>query len=319
MGTVCQGCQPHPGKWSLGMNALPAQLDINSWLELATKGLPDDARQRVCEEIEDHYWNSARYFAEQGKLAAEAHRDAIAELCDAQEAHCAFRDAHASKIRYLVTGLLSMAMPLIFAAVFLEEPEYLVSGDSFRAVLIGIVYLLQPLLLALPMLVIVCSGYSLLSYRFRFPVGIWRAGLLIAGLLVIFLPASIDGVSLIVIGTAFFTESGMTGVVPLRGIISDAGVLLLSLGLIATSHHISRLKHSLYGMKFMLMASSWVWGLSQLGLLLVGIENSISPLVFVLMFTATGFCIFLGWMFIKAAFMGRLLLIPTIGKPNTST
>lgn len=301
------------------MRALPAQLDINSWLELATKGLPDEARQRICEEIEDHYWSSADYFEQQGKPAVEAHHDALAELGDVRAARGAFRDAHASKPRYFMAGLLSMAMPLLFAVVFLEEPEYLISGISFRMALIGLVYLLQPLILALPMLAIVWSGYSLLSYRFRFLIGKWRAGLLVVGLLTIFLPRAMDGVSLIVIGKAFFSEPGVKEIIPFRGMISDTGIFLLSLGLIAMSYHVSRLKHSLYGTKFVLIISSWAWGLSQVGLVLVGVKNTLSPLVFVLMFTATAFCIFLGWMFIKAAFMGRLLSIPDTGKPNAVT
>lgn len=296
------------------MSALPAQLDINSWLELATNGLPDEVRQPICEEIADHYWNSASHYEEQGKSADEARRDAIAELGDAQEARGAFRDAHASKGRYLLTGLMSMAMPLLFAAIFLEEPESLVNGNSLRAVLICLVYLLQPLLLALPMLAIICSGYNLLNYRFRFPIGKWRAGLLLAGLLITFLPGAIDGVSLLVTGQAFFAEPGVEAVIRLRGMISDSGVLMLSFGLLAMSYHIGRLKHSLYGMRFMLMASSLVWGLSQAGLVFVGTENTLSPLAFVLMFTATTFCIFLGWMFIKAAFMGRLLPLPDMDR-----
>lgn len=300
------------------MNAPPAQHDITSWLALATKGLPDEARQRVCEEIEDHYWSSARRYQEQGKSAAEAHRDAIAELGDVREARCAFLDAHASRRRYLLAGLLSMAMPLVFAAVFLEEPEHLVNANAFRAILIGIVYLMQPLLLVLPTMAIIYSGCSLLSYRFHFPIGKWRAGLLVAGLLITFLPSSTDGISLIVAGRALFAEPGVKGIAALRGLISDSGVFLLSLGLLAVSHHISRLKHSLYGMKFVLISSSCVWGLSQVGLVFVGTENTISPLVFVLMFTATAFCVFLGWMFIKAAFMGRLFSIPHMGRTGTA-
>jgi hypothetical protein len=298
------------------MNTLPAQLDLDSWLELATNGLPDEMRQRIREEIEDHYWNSTSHYEEQGKSADEARRDAIAELGDVQEARGAFRDAHASRFRYLLAGLLSMAMPLLFAAVFLKEPEYLLNGDSFRAILIGMVYLLQPVFLVLPVLAIVCSGYSLLSYRFRFPIGKWRAGFVITGLLILFLPSSIDGISLIVKGQAFFAESGAEGAASLRSMINDTGVFLLSFGLLAMGHHISKLRHSLYGTRFVLIASSWVWGLSQAGLVFAGAGNTVSPLVFVLMFTGTAFCIFLGWMFIKAAFMGRLLSMPDMGRRN---
>lgn len=301
------------------MNALPAPLDIRSWLELATKGLPAEARERICEEIEDHYWSSASHYQEQGKSPAEARQRAIAELGDVREAHGAFHDAHASKGRYLLAGILSMTMPLLFAVIFLKEPEYLVSGGPFREALIGFAYLLQPLLLALPMLAIIRAGSSLLGYRFHFSIGKWRVGLLIVGFLLAFLPSVLNGVSLMATGQAFFLEPGPGEFVTVHGIIGDSGILLLSFGLVTIGYHISRLKHSLYGMRSMLMISAWAWGLIQAGLVFLETGNTITLLVFTLMFTATAFCILLGWMFIKAALMGKPLLpIPTMGRTNSA-
>ena len=280
------------------------QHELDGWLAQATQGFSDETRQRIREEIEDHYLSGVSHYQARGKSEEEAHRSALAELGNRRDARRAFHDTYASKRNYMVVGFLSMGMPLLFAMLFRSEPEFLVGEVPFRANLIGLFDLLQLVLFALPALTIVYFGYGLLANRFHFSVGKWRIGVLVAGLLLTFLPSCVNAIRLIVTGHESFVAPYVRATSTTREAIGAAGIILFSAGLMLVSHHLGRLKYSLYGMQPALIVSAWIWGGCQVSLALVGLTNRTALLTFLLVLSSTAFCFFLGWMFIKAAFRG---------------
>jgi hypothetical protein len=288
------------------MSLAPIHPDLSRWLEMATKGFPAEAQQRICEEIEDHYLSAASFYQEEGQSAAEAQHNAILELGDVQVARRAFRDTYVSQRQYLLTGILSMIMPLVFAVLFREEPARLLGEGVMTARLIGIFSLLQPLLLVLPILTIVYAGYGLLTNRFHFRPGRWYIGLLIAGLLLAFLPDYLSGIGLIVTGHPFSIGMYVPGASNVQRLVGATGVFIFSSCLMLMSYRLSKLRHSLYGMQPALIVSSWLWGLTQACLAFARITQRTIPFTILLVVSSTAFCTFLGWMFIKAAFKGKL-------------
>ncbi len=71
------------------------------WYEIATKGLCQDAKDRVLAEIEAHYADGLRELLDAGKTGAdEAHRAAMAALGNPRHAQKAFRRAYLTKAEY---------------------------------------------------------------------------------------------------------------------------------------------------------------------------------------------------------------------------
>jgi len=298
------------------MSSLVLHHDLDGWLEQATQGFPDEARQRIREEIEDHYLSGVCYYQERGESEEEASQNAIADLGDVRDVRRAFHDTYASKGEYLLAGILSITLPLVFAILFRGEPEFPIDGGPFRAIFTGLLCLLQVILLGLPALTIIYSGYGLLTHRFHFAIGKWRVGLLAAGLSLAFLPSCLNAIWLIATGQSFFVESYVPAASTVQKIISSTGVFLFSSSLILMGHHIGKLRYSLYGMQPALIVSAWGWGLSQAGMACLRSADRTSLLIFMLVLSSTAFCTFLGWMFIKAAFRGRPPL-PILGMSGT--
>ncbi|MBN1312380.1 MAG: hypothetical protein JXB30_13260 [Anaerolineae bacterium] len=296
------------------MISLGLHYSLDDWLTRATQGFPDEAQQRIREEIEDHYWSGISYYQAMGKSEEEACRSAIADLGDVRDARRAFYDTYASKWSYLLTGILSIMLPLVFAVLFRREPELLIGGGPFKATLTGLFCLLQFILLGLPTFTIIYSGYGLLTHRFHFAIGRWRVGLLVLGLTLTFLPDCLNAIWLLATGQGFFVETYIHGIPSIQKIISCAGAFLFSSGLILMGHHLGKLRYSLYGMQPALIVSAWIWGLSQACMALLQSAGRTSSLIFTLVLSSTAFCTFLGWMFVKAAYRG----LPPLPIPGMS-
>ena len=69
--SVFQKCQVH---------------DLSKWLGIATKNLIISARERICTEIGEHYAETVASHLAEGLSKADAMSQALAELCDAEEA-----------------------------------------------------------------------------------------------------------------------------------------------------------------------------------------------------------------------------------------
>ncbi len=65
--------------------------DLRSWLDTATYGLCDVAKERVANEIREHYAEAVDTELAQGQCEDDAHRIALAALGDTKRAHRAFR------------------------------------------------------------------------------------------------------------------------------------------------------------------------------------------------------------------------------------
>ena len=75
--------------------------DCSEWYEIATKGLCQDAKDRILAEIEAHYVDGLRELLDAGKTGAEeAHRAAMAALGNPRHARKAFRRAYLTKAEY---------------------------------------------------------------------------------------------------------------------------------------------------------------------------------------------------------------------------
>ncbi|MBN1427213.1 MAG: hypothetical protein JXB07_02435 [Anaerolineae bacterium] len=300
----------------------PTTDDLNRWLQQAMLGLSGEVQQRIREELEDHYLSSLSHHQHEGESDMEARQNALIELGDAKDAQRAFHDAHGSKWQYLLAGILSMVIPLILAVTLLVEPEYLFREGPSMSSLVGIWYLLMFLPVVLPVLYVIYCGYGLLKYRFHLTLERWRIGLFVAGMLVFCLPDCLDGLWIIVTGHAFFTEPYMAGVLTVQQVVGFAGSFLISAGLLAMSYRIRHLPFSLYGMRVALIVSASIWGFSQVCMTLLNVFPDLAASTTQVFFLGVAlplmtFCVCLGWMFIKAAFMGQIPLpIPDIRRTD---
>ena len=75
--------------------------DCSEWYEIATKGLCQDAKDRILAEIDAHYVDGLRELLDAGKTGAEeAHRAVMAALGNPRHARKAFRRAYLTKAEY---------------------------------------------------------------------------------------------------------------------------------------------------------------------------------------------------------------------------
>lgn len=70
---------------------------IGLWLEIATRPLCDEARKRVCTEIESHYIEAVRTSIESGRILDDAHHEVMAALGDPKVARKALKRVYLTK------------------------------------------------------------------------------------------------------------------------------------------------------------------------------------------------------------------------------
>jgi len=72
-------------------------LTLPEWVDAATRGLADEARERIRQEVEGHYVDALRHNLESGLSAVAAHRAAVAGLGNVRHARRAFRRVYFTK------------------------------------------------------------------------------------------------------------------------------------------------------------------------------------------------------------------------------
>ena len=87
---------PHdePGNMRISPELLGS---LEQWLEIATRGLCDDAKERVRAEIESHYADAVAASMERGLSVAEAHGAAMASLGNPRKSRRAFHRAYLTR------------------------------------------------------------------------------------------------------------------------------------------------------------------------------------------------------------------------------
>jgi hypothetical protein len=83
---------------SFGMDEWLRTRGLAGWLEIATDGLEDPARQRIAIEIEGHYAEAVNAHLAAGEPELSAQAKAVAELGDPQEAALKFQKNHLTEI-----------------------------------------------------------------------------------------------------------------------------------------------------------------------------------------------------------------------------
>ncbi|MBX7258143.1 MAG: permease prefix domain 1-containing protein [Candidatus Hydrogenedentes bacterium] len=77
---------------------LPADyLQVNQWVEAATRGLCDEARDRIAADIRRHVCEAMTEYETQGQSPEEALNAAIQQLGDAKNARRGFKRTNLSR------------------------------------------------------------------------------------------------------------------------------------------------------------------------------------------------------------------------------
>jgi hypothetical protein len=110
-----------------------SDMNLNDWLQQATRGLAKDSAAQVRIEIREHYESAVMIAINHGATAEEAHRSALTALGEAKDANCQYRkvlltsaeakmlregnwEAHAICFHPWLKGLL-LALPVLALAI----------------------------------------------------------------------------------------------------------------------------------------------------------------------------------------------------------
>ena len=122
------------------MGGKSGTLTVSEWVDAATRGLADEAKDRIRREVEGHYIDALRHNLESGLSDVAAHRAAVAGLGNVRHARRAFRRVHFTKrqakgLDYLRAPTLwrSLAPPLYGA--FAGVLAYARTGETLTLVL----------------------------------------------------------------------------------------------------------------------------------------------------------------------------------------
>src|SRR5689334_16831000 len=74
--------------------------DLNSWIKIATSGLPPTVQTRLASAIEDHYASLLEKQLGAGQSQTQAEAAALQQLGAANQVAIAYRDAHFSREGY---------------------------------------------------------------------------------------------------------------------------------------------------------------------------------------------------------------------------
>lgn len=105
-------------------NVLKRPESVDRWLEIATKGLCAQAKERIRAEIQSHYDDAVAESMEQGLSAAEAHAAAVAGLGNPRRSRRAFRHSYLTErqARYVqqlgTPDRKRLRLPLFLVALF---------------------------------------------------------------------------------------------------------------------------------------------------------------------------------------------------------
>jgi hypothetical protein len=257
------------------------------------------------EELAAHYQDAVEAYLETGLAPAEAHRQALADLGEANLTSNGLKDAHLGHKRYIWATVASM---INLAALLLLPFLYMMLGFKEDGTGAVILFIAADLILLGATVFVLLAMKQMLAWRFGLPQlgrAIWLA---VGGLTV---QVGADVASLLLFG--YSHNIGPSGTDPLFSavsgldvalkLISLAGFLAIGLGLLQLARHLFRMEDNLYGLRkpvAILMgimgfffATAWIWlnlplgGIAMLAGLIVQLAHLLLwPLLILLFFRA---------------------------------
>ena len=89
------------------------QRDFEQWLADATRGLSDEVRAVVQDELTAHYEDAVAEYVGKGETAVSAHQLALKALGDSRETRQGLRDTHLAGRRYKTAVVAGLVLPLL--------------------------------------------------------------------------------------------------------------------------------------------------------------------------------------------------------------
>ncbi len=89
------------------------QHDFEQWLADATRGLSDEVRAVVQDELAAHYEDAVAEYVGRGETAVSAHQFAFKALGDSRETRQGLRDTHLAGRRYKTAVVAGLVLPLM--------------------------------------------------------------------------------------------------------------------------------------------------------------------------------------------------------------
>ncbi|MBC7811170.1 MAG: hypothetical protein H7175_08490 [Burkholderiales bacterium] len=237
------------------MSTLEAQFDheLTTWLDAATRGLPADVKVMARAEFAAHYADAFDDHMEQGLSAAEAQREALAELGDVAETARGLQDTHLAERRYGRAAAASMVYPV----AFLVLSSGMVQPWSVADILYSCAILL-------PALYVMRSLKALLRLRYNFSNINRSVSVFWLGTLLLTLPPALSWLLLGEPVTSEAVRYSLTGVFNLpQGVLNITyliGVFVSGLGMIYVGDRLMHLKDGLYGLRTILFGALWLTG-----------------------------------------------------------
>jgi len=156
------------------MNATP---ELTHWLDAATRGLPNESRRWIREELQGHYEDAVQEHLDGGVSLEEAQRAALTELGSAQAIRRDLGETHLAERRYRFAA----ASCLIFPLGLVAHLTLIARGRP------GLDVIVYDLLLLVPMLYVLRNLHTLFVLRFNLHIE-RRLKLIAIGLLAMTLP-----------------------------------------------------------------------------------------------------------------------------------
>jgi len=134
------------GQRGIGSKEVAPEIEIDRWLERATRRLPSEIRDDVRDELECHYLDALDDYLKQGLSKIDAHRAVMRDLGSEDDTAGALRGVHYST-RYYQVGLVSstiyplcyfgyLGISLFIGYHFVLEPIYYLVGVLFSTLVL---------------------------------------------------------------------------------------------------------------------------------------------------------------------------------------